>query len=420
MNHHMNTYELARLKQLKPAVLLRFTFLFLVLGFSVGSISQRPLLGASDIVNTEINDGAAVNEIRNDLQADTIPSQAVISTFQPTRSAVYTTFYYPWYGNPTVDPGWAFWNGGGTKPPLNWASNYLPLPPNALNPTTRVIYPSVGLYSSSDRNAFYWQISKMAQAHLEVAISSWWGRSSSPTSFSPGLYSSNGRADYVFRQIITNWMNRTDNPYPNLRWSLYYEKEGFSDPSVAELVSDFQYIRNNYINQPGFLKVNGRPVIFAYGQGSDGCAMVNRWLQARAQSGVNFYIVLKLFTGYKNCATQPDSWHQYAPATRSGNYAPYSSYISPGFWKKGAAVTLARNLTAFETAAAAMVQAATRWKMVQTWNEWGEGTSIEPGIQVQVTATGATIVATNAVPYENAYINILARQLPPLQSGTGR
>ncbi len=432
MNNRTNIYEsarllsdriniqIARLQQLKRAPLMRVLFMLLALGLSAGTVSQQSLVGASETVSVEMHNGISMNETQVGLQADSIPNQVEATGFQPTRSSIYTTFYYPWYGNPTTDPGWASWNGSGAKPPTNWASNYLPLPPNAMNLTTRAINPSVGLYSSADRSVFYWQISQMAQAHLEVAISSWWGRSASPTSFNPGLYSTNGRADYSFRQIITNWMNHTDNPYPNLRWSLYYEKEGFSDPSVAELVSDMQYIRDNYINQPGFLKVGGRPVLFVYGQSTDGCAMAQRWLQARAQSGVNFYLVLKLYSSYKNCTTPPDSWHQYAPAVRAGNYAPYASFISPGFWKKGSAVTLARDLAAFDTAAVAMVQAATRWKMVQTWNEWGEGTSIEPGIQVQLTASGTAIVSTNAVPFESNYINILAKRLPALQAGTGR
>jgi glycosyl hydrolase family 99/SdrD B-like protein/calcineurin-like phosphoesterase family protein/dockerin type I repeat protein len=341
------------------------------------------------------------------------------SSFQPTRSSLYATFYYPWYGNPASDGGWAFWEGGGHSPAANWLSNYLPLPPGAFNPTTQAMDPTIGLYSSRSPSNFYWQISQMAQAHLEVAISSWWGRSASPTSTSPGLYAVDGRADYAFRQIVTNWMNLSDNPYPNLRWALYYEKEGFSDPSLTELVSDLQYIRDNYLNQPSFLTIGGRPVIFVYAQAADGCPMADRWAQARAQSGVNFYIVLKLFSGYQTCATQPDSWHQYAPAVRSGSYGTYSSFISPGFWPTSSTVTLPRNPTDFETAAAAMVSASTYWKLVETWNEWGEGTSVEPGIQVKQTTSGSATIDPNGIPFQSTYIDILGRRLPALQAGTG-
>ena len=148
--------------------------------------------------------------------------------------------------------------------------------------------------------------------------------------------------------------------------------------------------------------------------------MVDRWIQARAQSGVNFYLVLKLFSGYTSCASQPDSWHEYAPAVRSGNYSSYASFISPGFWKVGdTTARLARNLADFDTAATAMVNANTKWKLVQTWNEWGEGTSIEPGIQVQQTLNGTASVAANGAPFEDKYIQVLAQRFPALQAGTG-
>jgi Glycosyl hydrolase family 99/Calcineurin-like phosphoesterase len=391
--HRVRRHLIPWMQRQQSMALLRLTLLSLFLALSIGHVLQ-PLLGA------QLNLAAS-------------------AAFQPTRSSIYATFYYPWYGNPTADGGWAFWEGSGHSPPNNWAANYLPLPPGAFNPTTRAINPAVGLYSSRDKNVFYWQISQMAQAHLEVAISSWWGRSASPTSTSAGQYATNGRADFAFRQIVTNWMNLPDNPYPNLRWALYYEKEGFSNPTQTELVSDLQYIRDHYINQPAFLKIGGRPVIFVYAQSSDGCAMADRWAQARAQSGVNFYIVLKLFSGYQNCSTQPDSWHQYAPAVRAADHAPYASFISPGFWARGSSVTLPRNLTEFDAAAAAMVTANTFWKLVQTWNEWGEGTSVEPGIQVQQVTNGTATIAPNGTPFENAYIDVLSKRLPALQAGTG-
>ena len=52
-------------------------------------------------------------------------------------------------------------------------------------------------------------------------------------------------------------------------------------------------------------------MVFVYADGGDSCGMADRWKQANT---VDAYIVLKVFSGYTNCASQPDSWHQYAPA----------------------------------------------------------------------------------------------------------
>ncbi|MBK8034391.1 MAG: DNRLRE domain-containing protein [Chloroflexi bacterium] len=385
--------------QIRWRSLLRYFFVLLRL--------SRPVIAAIILFTLTANISAMPEQ------------QQIVSAFQPTRASIYGTFYYPWYRNPAVDGRFAFWEGNSHSPPSNWNANFLPVPPGAYNAATGVINPAVGLYSSLDQNIFYWQISQMAQAHLEVSISSWWGRSSSPTSQTAGQFATSGGPDYVFRQIITNWMNRADNPYPNLRWALYYEKEGFANPTVAEITSDLQYINANYVNQPAHLQVNGRPVIFVYADATDGCAMVNRWLQARAQSGVNFYLVLKLFSGYLTCASQPDSWHQYAPAVRSGTHSPHSAFISPGFWNSGETPRLARNLTDFENAAAVLVSANAQWKLIETWNEWGEGTSVEPGIQVQQTVSGTAVTSVNGAPFQNAYVDVLSRWLPPLQAGTG-
>src|SRR2546422_6114616 len=45
------------------------------------------------------------------------------------------------------------------------------------------------------------------------------------------------------------------------------------------------------------------------------------------------------------------------------------------------AVRMPRDLVAFRAAVSIMVAALVIWKLVETWNEWGEGTSVEPGDQ---------------------------------------
>ena len=116
------------------------------------------------------------------------------------------------------------------------------------------------------------------------------------------------------------------------RWSVYYEPEAQGDPTVAQLQDDLTYLSSHYGNDPSFLRIDGRFVVFVYADGADACGMASRWAQANT---VNAYIVLKVFSGYKTCAQQPAGWHQYGPASASADMAPYSYTISPGFWKKG-------------------------------------------------------------------------------------
>jgi hypothetical protein len=67
-------------------------------------------------------------------------------------------FYYPWYGNPARDAGWEHWLMPGT--PSDVASNF---------------YPVRGLYSSSSEPVVRAQMHEIASAGVQEVVSSWWG-----------------------------------------------------------------------------------------------------------------------------------------------------------------------------------------------------------------------------------------------------
>ena len=230
----------------------------------------------------------------------------------------------------------------------------------------------------------------MKRAGIEFVISSWWG---------PGSYE-----DRAFREIITDFMERSDNPYPTLLWTIYYEKEGYSDPSVQEIKSDIEYILSNYASSPNFLRVDGKPVIFVYGDGNDRADYVARWSRVRRDLGI--YVVLKVFEGYRNYADRVDNWHQYAPAKRFEAQAPYSAFVSPGFWKYHESPRLERDPASFEEAVRRLSSLPYKWLTVQTWNEYHEGTQIEPAQLVRhIHSPGFSI----SEDYGYTYIDILAR-----------
>jgi hypothetical protein len=102
--------------------------------------------------------------------------------------------------------------------------------------------------------------------------------------------------------------------------------------------------------------------------------MADRWKQANS---VGAYIVLKVFLGYRSCASQPDGWHQYAPAVADDNQAPFSFTISPGFWKVGESQRLARDITRWRQNIYDMIMSNAFFQLITTFNEWGEGTAVE-------------------------------------------
>ncbi len=72
-------------------------------------------------------------------------------------------FFYPWYSNMRHDGGYAHWTQGGHQPPFDLASQF---------------YPARGPYSSDDPRVLHGQMREIASAGVDEVVSSWWGQGS--------------------------------------------------------------------------------------------------------------------------------------------------------------------------------------------------------------------------------------------------
>src|SRR5438876_544388 len=72
-------------------------------------------------------------------------------------------FFYPWYSNMRHDGEYAHWTQGGHTPPFDLASQFFPLR---------------GPYSSADPRVLRAQMKDIAAAGADEVVSSWWGRGS--------------------------------------------------------------------------------------------------------------------------------------------------------------------------------------------------------------------------------------------------
>ncbi|MGI8871343.1 MAG: hypothetical protein ACR2KI_01910, partial [Candidatus Limnocylindria bacterium] len=220
------------------------------------------------------------------------------------------------------------------------------------HPFTRFT-PSLGFYSSSDASVVQSHVAAMQDAGIQAGIASWWGQGS--------------QTDLRVAALLAN--------AGTFRWTLYHEAEGTGDPTVAQIQSDLAYILSRYAANPAYLHVGGKPVIFVYGNGSESCATMDRWATANAD---RFYLMMKEFAGWRTCASQPDSWHQYGPAVAVQRVDSYSFNISPGFWRVDEpAPRLARDLGRWQRNVADMVASRDPWQLITSFNEFGEGTVVE-------------------------------------------
>lgn len=250
--------------------------------------------------------------------ATTASADTIVNTAFPIRAA----FYYPWYPE-------NFQSGG---------THYTP---------------SAGDYSVDDPATVDRQIEDMQYGGLQAGIISWWGQGLREDKRTPLLMAEAAKLGFS--------------------WSVYYEKEGYGDPSASEISNDLIYLRR-YSDQKAWLHIDGLPVIFVYADGSDGCGMVSRWAQANQTA--HYYVVLKVFPGYRSCADQPQGWHQYADGL---DIQPgFSAIASPGFWRYDQTTpSVPRDPTQFRADVTEVAESKDPFQLIISYNEWGEGTAIE-------------------------------------------
>ena len=78
----------------------------------------------------------------------------------PALAPQVAVFYYAWYGTPRKDGAWLHWGQGHNQPPKALGSTY---------------YPARGPYSSSDPALVRAQMREIAEAGIDTVVVSWWG-----------------------------------------------------------------------------------------------------------------------------------------------------------------------------------------------------------------------------------------------------
>lgn len=282
------------------------------------------------------------------LLALTTAVAAGLALAAPASASIRLAFEYPWY------PQTARVDGS----PVHYRPNLLAHWP----------------YDSGRPAVVARQLAAARRARLQGFIHSWWG---------PGS---------VTDSRLRTWLrvsSRRAGGRAGFKNAIYYEAEGnphgapgAPDPSPARIARDLSYIARRYTRSPAYLRLDGRPVVFVYGDPGDSCTTADRWAAANRAASRRFYVVLKVFPGYRGCAHQPDAWHQYAPAKRVDVQRGQSIAISPGFWRADeASPRLRRDRRAWAAAVRRMAAFRGRFQLVTTWNEWGEGTAVESAQQ---------------------------------------
>jgi len=298
------------------------------------------------------------NDLRRVAEYPNVPEPIVFDNQVESEDDIVGAFFYPWYGNPNTSGQWVHWNDGDYTPPVTWTANYLPNYPNS------IWNPSVQLYDSTDTDVLRWQDRAMARTGIDIAISSWWGIG--------------GYEDAALARAI--------RICKSVQWCIYYEMDAYGDPPVRRIYNDIKYVIDTYGPTRNYARVDGKWLVMVYGAGGDETA--DRWLQAKELLAANGYYVY-LNGDTSNGGPPWDAVHSYNPVVYHGYTdtlpnADDSAWISPGFWKYGESPALERSLSEFTSVWNNIIDNNTKYRfvLIETWNEWHEGTQIEPGQEV--------------------------------------
>jgi len=285
-------------------------------------------------------------------------------------------FYYTWYGTPEFDHGWAHWGEVD-------AENH------EIAESTH--YPEIGAYDSHDPAVIDRHIDQAMGAGIDGVIATWWGR---------GSYT-----DQAFAQLL-------DRAAPKgFEATVYWETvPGQGREQLRNAVGDLVYLLRTYGRHRAFLKVDDAPVIFVYGRVM-GQIPQGAWpeiiTRTRERVGFDFLLIAdgyrtdwaRMFDGvhtYNICGwvahktideIHAEARRRFAAdvATARGQGAISCLTVIPGYDDtKIRTPGLDAERHEGETYRALWeeaIAAAPDWVLITSWNEWHEGSEIEPSYE---------------------------------------
>lgn len=290
------------------------------------------------------------------LAALVLPTPALAGT------PVVAAFYYPWFGSPETG-GYAHWAQDGHSPPMDIASDY---------------YPAYGPYSSSNAAVIATQMQEVQGAGINELAVSWWGRGSPEDKVLPDVIAGAAPFGIEIAAHIEPYAGRTAQTV--LSDATYLHSLGIDtiyvyQPFENNQPSDWAPV-NDALHAMGMTTFAQTPLV--------GQAVTGHF------SGVYTYDILTYGAGFigRYC----DEAHKVglicAPSVGPG----FDAQRSEGNPK----VKPRRNGQTYDTMWLAAIAGGANSVTITSFNEWQEGTQIEPAI-------GLTLGAYSYASYNGAW-----------------
>ncbi|MCT8003371.1 endo-1,3-alpha-glucanase family glycosylhydrolase [Sphingomonas sanguinis] len=280
-------------------------------------------------------------------------------------------FYYPWYGNPKTSGRWVHWQGPHGEAPRQ-------------SPTLN--HPILGFYDSHDPKVIHTHIAQARAAGITALIVSWWGEGSFEDKAMPMILAAAQAA--------------------GLHVTVYLEQQKEGASGAAR---DIAYLTRSYGDHPAWLRVRDRPVLFLYLQALRDLP-ARDWRKAAGRAfligdvspretqdfaawapfmdGIHVYVLAPYLKGMT--PRQITAWadRTYPEWRRKTGGRLFCATVIPGFddthvpGRPAPRPTVDRHDGAtYRLLWDAAIRHEADWVLVTSFNEWHEGSEIEPSTE---------------------------------------
>ena len=264
----------------------------------------------------------------------------------PPKRITTAIFYYPWYGTLARDGAYQHWQQNGHAPPADIASNF---------------YPARGVYSSDDQAVVDAQMRDISRAGVNEVVVSWWG-TGSPEDERLGAVVRAARArhlavavhlePYDFRTVASTASDITYLRTLGVRDFFVYHATEFPAASWAALTSQLTGVRLfAQTNLVGFAQAGGFDGVYSYDILTSGGATFRR-------------VCDEAHRVHLLCGPSVGPGYNARRATGDGRIKPR------------------RNGLTYDAMWTTALRSGADLVTITSYNEWHEGTQIEPARRV--------------------------------------
>eukprot|EP00467_Chlorarachnion_reptans_P004963 CAMPEP_0114516604 /NCGR_PEP_ID=MMETSP0109-20121206/17422_1 /TAXON_ID=29199 /ORGANISM="Chlorarachnion reptans, Strain CCCM449" /LENGTH=495 /DNA_ID=CAMNT_0001697015 /DNA_START=81 /DNA_END=1564 /DNA_ORIENTATION=- len=319
-------------------------------------------------------------------------------------------FYYPWYGTPEIDGAWQHWNHEIMPHWTPSTTNRFPkgrhTPPEDIGAN---FYPVLGPYSSLNETVVVQHMMWFRRAGIGVCVVSWYPPEASDQHQSAKIEHS----DRVIPLLL--------DVAGRIGIKIAFHIEPYKDRSANSIVRDLKYIHDTYSSSPAFYRSEAhadRTVVYVYDSyhthsrewstilASNGpnsirgkyydSVMLALWVNGAnptSNSGIEEFVTRSRFDGiYTYFAgsrfawgASPDHWNSLCSSVRTKGLL-CSPSVGPGYidtrvrpWNRENNIDRHEG-EHYDSVFAKAVQACPDFISITSFNEWHEGTQIEPYI----------------------------------------